>query len=131
MSDNVEPEMNGAALTGEEILASGRQLKMETVQTPEWGKDNSYVYILSLTGAHAGAVQHVAAEHEAGNVDEGRVWAHWCILACCDAAGNRIFTEENVDGLVATSLGALQRCTAAIMKLNGITGGVATEKKTP
>ena len=120
---------NGRMLSAAEILASGGKLHLETVSTPEWGGPGTSTYIRQLSGLEAGATQKVASAHVEDKGNEGRSLARWCILGCCDDKGVPIFKDEQLDALVKTPMAALQRCTFAIMRLNGVTAE-ESEKKT-
>ena len=122
-------KMNGRMLSAAEILASGNKLHLETVATPEWGGPGTSTYIRRLSGLDAGATQKVAAHHVEDKGNEGRSLARWCILGCCDKGGAPIFKEEQLEELIKTPMAALQRCTFAIMRLNGVTAEEG-EKKT-
>ena len=120
---------NGRMLSAAEILASGAKMHLEVVSTPEWGGPGASTYIRRLSGLDAGATQEVAAHHVEDKGNEGRSLARWCILGCCDKGGAPIFKEEQLEELIKTPMAALQRCTFAIMRLNGVTAEEG-EKKT-
>lgn len=121
-------------LTGQSIIGSKQTFIIEKVSVPEWNYGDidateAYVYARTLSGDHAGAVRNLAERQEAaeGEEQEALSMAGWCVLGICDEHGQRLFTEDDIPALMARSLVALQRCSAAVLALNPIDGGEEEE----
>ena len=117
-------------LTGKGIVDSKQTFILEKVSVSEWNYEGvdpaeAYVYARTLGGDQAGAVRDLAERQEAaeGKDQEALSMAGWCVLGICDAQGHPLFTNESIPALIARSLVALQRCSAAVLALNDITGG--------
>lgn len=115
-------------LTGKGIVESKRTFILEKVSVPEWNYEgvepaDAYVYVRTLGGDQAGAVRELAERQEAaeGKDQEALSMAGWCVLGVCDEQGHPLFTTNGIPALIARSLVALQRCSAAVLALNDIT----------
>lgn len=120
-------------LTGKAIVASKQTFIIEKVSVPEWNYDgldpaDAYVYVRTLGADQAADVRDLAEQQEAAATkkdrqEEALSMAGWCVLGVCDEQGQLLFTQDNIPALLARSLVALQRCSAAVLALNDITGG--------
>lgn len=115
-------------LTGKGIAESKQTFILEKVSVPEWNYEgvdpaDAHVYVRTLSGDQAGAVRDLAERQEAakGQNEEALSMAGWCVLGVCDEHGQLLFTEDDISALIARSLVALQRCSAAVLSLNDIT----------
>jgi hypothetical protein len=110
-----------AALTREAILAV-QDLAREEVQVPEWGGS---VSIKSMTGTERDAWEQslVPAEGKAGKAskaDVRNIRARLVAMCAVDEAGQRLFTDADVQALGAKSAVALDRCARVAQRLNGL-----------
>lgn len=115
-------------LTRDAIVGSKQTFKIQKVSTPEWaldtnGTQEAHVFVRTLSGDQAGAVQRLAAAQQDAGADaaEPKALAGWCVLGVCDDKGAALFTDADIPALLARPLMPLQRCAAAIMELNGVT----------
>lgn len=112
-------------LTKHQIF-SANDTRIETVSVPEWGGD---VGIRVISGAARDQLDMFLAgivDSRGNVVNVAGLRAKVCVLACCDAEGEPIFTEKDIPALQAKSSLALDRVTQAAMKLNGL-GKAAVE----
>ena len=100
-------------LTRDAIL-SAKDLKTEVVKVPEWGGE---VIIATMTGAARDEwEQSLVGDKAMANV-RARLFAATCV----DEQGNRLFTAKDAEALGKKSGAALDRCTKAAQRLNGLT----------
>lgn len=112
-------------LTKATILAAS-DLKTEDVEVPEWG---GTVRVRSFTGRERDAFEAgmVRGDGKDRKVDLTNMRARLVGLTVIDEAGQRIFTDEEVDLLGAKSGAALDRVFAVAQKLNGLSGADVEE----
>lgn len=108
-----------ALLTRDQILAAD-DLKRETLEVPEWGGE---VIVRSLTGTERDAFEDSVVKQR-GNSRElnlRNARARLVSLSLIDEAGNKLFTDKDVDLLGRKSAAALDRVFAAAQRLSGLT----------
>jgi ribosomal protein L12E/L44/L45/RPP1/RPP2 len=107
-------------LTKSAILAAN-DLKTEDVEVPEWG---GTVRVRSFTGRERDAFEAsmVQGDGKDRRVDLTNMRARLVGLTVIDEAGQRIFTDEEIDLLGAKAGAALDRVFAVAQKLNGLSG---------
>ena len=109
--------MNGGYLSKEQILAAD-DLQYRDVHVPEWG---GIVRLREMTGAEREDFENavVAAQKADGRVENLRA----TMLSMCivDAAGNRLFTADDVAALGRKSGVALIRVFTEAQKLSALT----------
>ena len=108
-----------ALLTRDQILAAD-DLKCETLEVPEWGGE---VIVRSLTGTERDAFEDSVVKQR-GNSRElnlRNARARLVSLSLIDEAGNKLFTDKDVDLLGRKSAAALDRVFAAAQRLSGLT----------
>lgn len=112
-------------LTKAGILAAN-DLKTEDVDVPEWG---GTVRVRSFTGRERDAFEAgmVRGDGKDRKVDLTNMRARLVGLTVIDEAGQRLFTDEEVDLLGAKSGAALDRVFAVAQKLNGLSGADVEE----
>ena len=112
-------------LTKAGILAAN-DLKTEDVDIPEWG---GAVRVRSFTGRERDAFEAamVRGDGKERKVDLTNMRARLVGLTVIDEAGQRLFTDEEVDLLGAKSGAALDRVFAVAQKLNGLSGADVEE----
>ena len=112
-------------LTKAGILAAN-DLKTEDVDVPEWG---GAVRVRSFTGRERDAFEAamVRGDGKDRKVDLTNMRARLVGLTVIDEAGQRLFTDEEVDLLGAKSGAALDRVFAVAQKLNGLSGADVEE----
>lgn len=99
------------SLTKEEIL--GVPLKMQEVNTPEWGGS---VYIRELPGTELAALMDRPDE------ESDIAYTYRIATSCiCDEDGQRLFEDGEHKALMAKGIAPLQRCIEAALDLNGMT----------
>jgi hypothetical protein len=111
-----------ARLTREAILGA-EDLAREEVQVPEWGGS---LFVRSMTGTDRDAWEQslVPSEGKGGKVgkaDVRNIRARLVALCAVDEAGQRLFTDADVQALGAKNAVALDRCARVAQRLNGLT----------
>lgn len=101
-------------LTREQIL-SFDDLRKEKLSVPEWGGD---VFIRVMNGIERDAYEEWASS--AGKSLKG-IRGRLAALCLVNEAGERLFSDEDVDALGKKSAAALERVVTAAMKLNAVT----------
>jgi hypothetical protein len=106
-------------LTREQILAAD-DLKRETIAVPEWGGD---VIVKSLTGVERDAFEDsvVKQRGKSRELNLRNARARLVSLSLIDEAGNRLFTDADVELLGKKSAAALDRVFSAAQRLSGLT----------
>jgi len=106
-------------LTRQEIL-SIRDIRTETVFVPEWG---GAVKIKALTGKERDAWETALFQIDGKDVkmNKENLRAKLVALTVVDEAGQRLFTEADVEALGSKSASALDRVYQASQKLSGLT----------
>ena len=107
------------------ILAAD-DLQTEELEVPEWG---GAVRVRSFTGRERDAFEAsmVRGDGRDRKVDLTNMRARLVGLTVIDEAGQRLFTDEEVDLLGAKSGAALDRVFAVAQKLNGLSGADVEE----
>lgn len=111
-----------------DILQTNDQ-EIELVAVPGWGGS---VYVRSLTGTErdrleASMVQHMVGKKQSRQVNLNNLRAKLCAMACCDEAGNPIFTEADVIALGKKNAANLQAVFEVAQKLSGLTDEAVDE----
>lgn len=108
-----------ALLTRDQILAAD-DLKRETIEVPEWGGE---VIVRSLTGAERDAFEDsvVKQRGKSRELNLRNARARLVSLSLIDEAGNKLFTDKDVDLLGRKSAAGLDRVFAAAQRLSGLT----------
>jgi len=106
-------------LTRQEIL-SIRDIRTETVFVPEWGGS---VRIKAMTGKERDAWETALFQIDGKDVkmNKENLRAKLVALTVVDEAGQRLFTEADVEALGSKSASALDRIYQASQKLSGLT----------
>lgn len=110
-------------LTRAAILAAD-DLPKETVSVPEWGGD---VIISTMTGAMRDAWEQSIAGDGKPNI--ANIRARLLSFCAVDEAGQRLFTDADVEALGAKSGAALDRCVRVAQRLNKITEDAVKESR--
>ena len=107
-------------LTKSAILAAN-DLKSQDIDVPEWG---GAVRVRAFTGRERDAFEAsmVRGDGKDRKVDLTNMRARLVALSVVDEAGQRVFTDDEVDLLGAKSGAALDRVFAAAQELNGLSG---------
>ena len=105
-------------LTRQEIL-SIRDIRTETVFVPEWG---GAVRIKAMTGKERDAWETALFQIDGKDVkmNKENLRAKLVALTVVDEAGQRLFTEADVEALGSKSASALDRIYQASQKLSGL-----------
>jgi hypothetical protein len=102
-------------LTREKIL-SETDLKKETVTVKEWGGD---VIVSEMSGATRDSWEQAIREKDAsGRIVSPR--AKLIVFTVVDEKGNRIFKDDDIEGIGKLSSEALEKVCAVAMRLNGL-----------
>jgi hypothetical protein len=106
-------------LTRQEIL-SIRDIRTEIVFVPEWG---GAVKIKAMTGKERDAWETALFQIDGKDVkmNKENLRAKLVALTVVDEAGQRLFTEADVEALGSKSASALDRVYQASQKLSGLT----------
>jgi hypothetical protein len=107
-------------LTRDQILESS-DLKTVTVEVPEWGGS---VLVRSMTGADRDAFEQTLTKKDEKGArvsDVSNLREKLTAMTVVDEAGNRLFSESDVQALAKKSAAALTRIADAAQVLNGMT----------
>jgi hypothetical protein len=107
-------------LTRKAILEAD-DAKMERVEVPEW---NGFVFVRTMNGVERGRFEEETyyAKSADGKPDIARGKQRVCVYTCCDAEGNRLFTEPgDIDKLGARDGSAINRIFDAAARINHLT----------
>lgn len=111
----------GRKVLGRDAILAAPDLTTHRVEVPEWG---GAVYVRGLTAAERDAFEASIVQVGADGskqVATGNIRARLVVLGCCDEAGERLFTDEDVAALGAKSAGALERLFDTIRHLSAMT----------
>lgn len=97
------------ALSKSKILAAN-DAKLDKVSVPEWGDD---VYIKTLTGSERDMFEESYSSEKMKNFR-----SRFLVLTLCDEAGERLFTDADVDLLGKKSALVLNRLFEKAWSLN-------------
>jgi hypothetical protein len=114
--------MEGKKILSREAILSAQDVQREYVDMPEWG-GGVYVQTLSARAGLELGKKGEVDEQEKLVVDTGL----FLTKAVVDEAGNRIFTEDDISALMEKSKPAVDRLTAAALRLNNLGKDVAKE----
>lgn len=101
-------------LSRADILAVD-DLKKEKLSVPEWGGE---IYIRTMNGMERDGYEEWAAG--AGRSLKG-IRGRLAALCIVNAAGERLFSDEDIPALGQKSAAALERVVKAAMRLNAVT----------
>lgn len=105
-------------LTRDQILAAD-DIKTERIAVPEWGGD---VIVRGLTAKERGRAIK-ACTRVVGNkpdTDFGALQTQMMAIGVIDEAGNRLFTDNDVQALNGKHSGVIEKIFTAIAKLSGV-----------
>ena len=103
------------ALSKDQILAI-KDITVEEFHVPEWGGS---IYLKALTAAEYDAFSaDVSTTRKDGGLSEMR--AKLCAFSICDEAGNRLFSEREVDVLNKKNAAAITRIFLRAQELSGL-----------
>lgn len=108
---------NGTALTRDAILGTD-DATMEAVYVPEWG---GTVYVRSITAGERDELDAMILQR-ALEKKPTRAHAITAVFCCCDADGNNLFTEADIERLSAKRGKAMNRIFAVAERLNLLSG---------
>ena len=114
------------SLLSKTAILAAQDLQTEDVEVPEWG---GAVRVRSFTGRERDAFESsmVRGDGRDRRVDLTNMRARLVGLTVIDEAGQRLFTDDEVDLLGAKSGAALDRVFAVAQKLNGLSGADVEE----
>ena len=106
------------ALNKESILAASDS-RIETVDVPEW---NGSVCVKTMTGTERDSFDRMVLEGRGSdkNANIRNFRAKICVCCICDDAGNRLFTDSEIEALGKKSSIVLDRISEAASKLNAL-----------
>lgn len=106
-------------LTKDEILATKGKLKTQVVEVPEWGGD---VLASELSGTERDAWEAsiVSSQGKTVRRDMRNIRAKLVARCIVDEAGQRLFSDADIDELGALSASALDRVFSVAQQLNGM-----------
>jgi len=106
-------------LTKEQILAA-QDIKTETVPVPEWGGE---VLVRAMSGADRDAYEQslISARGDDEKANIANIRARLVSFSVVDDAGNRVFTEADIEQLGKKSVVALDRVIAVARRLSVVT----------
>jgi len=105
-------------LNAEDILAA-RKPAPELVEVPEWGGS---VYVKGTNGKEFSDLQSQIIQRKGNtqSVNLENIQAKLCAVCLCDADGNRLFKQKDVEVLAELSSAALQRVFKVAQRLSGL-----------
>jgi hypothetical protein len=106
-----------ALLTKDAILAAV-DLPTERVSVPEWGGD---VLVRGLDGRDRDAFEASLVVQAGGPVNLANIRARLCAACIVDEAGERLFSDADMDALGRKSGAALDRVFSVAQRLSGMT----------
>lgn len=109
-----------SALTRDEILNS-RELDRVRLSTPEWGAGDGHVFVRVLKGFELDKAQELLEARRSNNQSEAQTQARLVVLCVCDADGNALFTEADLDALLQGPGPPIFRCAMKALDLNALT----------
>ena len=114
------------SLLSKTAILAAQDLQTEELEVPEWG---GAVRVRSFTGRERDAFEAsmVRGDGRDRKVDLTNMRARLVGLTVIDEAGQRLFTDDEVDLLGAKSGAALDRVFAIAQKLNGLSGADVEE----
>ena len=114
------------SLLSKTAILAADDLQTEELEVPEWG---GAVRVRSFTGRERDAFEAsmVRGDGRDRKVDLTNMRARLVGLTVIDEAGQRLFTDDEVDLLGAKSGAALDRVFAIAQKLNGLSGADVEE----
>lgn len=98
----------------------------EKVHVPEWGDEDSYVYVRGLSGREYERWQLSLMSQQKGESPRATLDrlknsnARLAVLGSCDENGEPIFSDSDIPYLMDRSNKALNRVATAIQRLSGI-----------
>lgn len=113
-------------LTRDQILSASDR-PTEEVSVPEWG---GTVLVRALSGAERDAYESgIVTVSNSGTqrVNLANLRARLVAMACVDAEGKRLFSDEDAAALGDKSAAALERVFDAARRLSGLTEGDVEE----
>lgn len=107
-----------ALLTREQILAA-QDIRYDTVQVPEWGGE---VRLRSMTGADRDEYEQwlIANRGPDDRANIRNLRARLVSLSIVDEAGQRLFSDADIEALGGRSSAALDRVAEAASRLNAL-----------
>ena len=103
------------------ILAAD-DLPREKIEVPEW--PGVELYVRTMSGVELARLQDVYANAKSSLADKTATLA---VLTLCDAAGTRIFSDEDTAAVAGKSGKALQRVAEVAHRLNALTEAEAKD----
>ncbi len=99
-----------------ERISQAQDIKVEAVDVPEWGVT---VYVSTFNGHERATLMELREKClKAGRISD--LAAHLAVFGCCEANGQRMFTESDFDFLQTKSATALDRIAEVALRLNGL-----------
>lgn len=115
-----------AVVTREQVLSATKR-RMEEVPVPEWGDEDSTVFIRELSGKERdrfdmdSIVMVGNGRNRKIEASDKPVRSRLVAICACDSEGNSLFTLADVEALGETSAAALDRCFDVAQRLSGFT----------
>lgn len=112
--------MTSKILTKDDILARGAKLAMELVEVPELG---GAVHVREMTGAERDSweAETIDMSGRSPRMRLENARARLLVRTICDADGNRLFSDADIDVVGALSAAALDRLFTVAARLSRIT----------
>lgn len=107
-------------LLSKEMILAAQDRKFKDVEVPEWGGS---VRVMEMSGeAYADYLENAFPQQEVGRKPNARRFAA-VVVSCCivDAAGERLFSVQDVEALAKKSRKALDRVFEVADELNMLT----------
>lgn len=98
------------------ILKGPDFTQLEPVEVPEWGVT---VYVRDIGGGARGKWEAMQLQLMQGNNGElENLRARLCVLTVCDAEGNLVFVDGDIEALSRKSASALERIAKVSMRIS-------------
>lgn len=111
-------------LTKEQIKKS-KDFKTEKVMIPEWGDEDSFVFVKTLSAHEKDSLDNMlfSFNTETGEMERNSqdFRSKWAVQTVCDENGNPLFTPEDIEWLRTKSSKPLMRIFSTAQRLNNVT----------
>lgn len=94
---------------------------LRKVETPEWGA-RSHVFVAHISARDFASVRRLSRKMADATPEdkESYMMAGLCLIGCRTAKGERLFKDGDLDMLMDSPLGVVQRCAGAIEEVSGL-----------
>ncbi len=114
-------------LTAQQVKDSPKN-RARRVPVPEWAMNGpAHVYVRVLGAGEIDEAQRALRYAEGPEKSDAKAVAMMGVLCICDSQGKRLFTEDDLDVLLAAPLAPLKRCFNEALEVNRLTNKTMDE----